>query len=79
MDNIDNNAEYEEIEVRFGLEFFQELEDDIRADIKLLSEQYAYDQGYDHNFDYFWLKFTASAWFMLTCHRPDLVRHFVRR
>lgn len=75
---MEDNTVYEEIEVRFGLQFFQELDDDIRADIKLLSEQYALDQGYDHNFDYFWLKFTAHSWFMLTCHRPDLLRHFVK-
>jgi hypothetical protein len=79
MDNIEDDTEYEEIEVRFGLQFFQELDDDIRDDIKELSEQYAYDQGFDHNFYYFWLKFTPHSWLMLNCHRPDLVRHFVRK
>lgn len=71
-----NKTEYQEIEVRFGLEFFQTLDDDTREDIKELSLRYAYDQGYDHDFEYFWLKFTAGAWFMLNCTRPDIISHF---
>ena len=76
---MNNNTEYEEVEVRFGLDFFHNLDDDTRADIKELSLRYAYDQGYDHNFEYFWLKFTAGAWFMLYCTRPDIVSHFRRK
>lgn len=76
MNDFDENIEYDEIEVRFGLQFFQELDHDVRDDIKELSEHYACDQGFDHHFEYFWLKFTPQAWFMLNCHRPDLVRHF---
>ena len=72
-----DNQEYQEVEVRFGLSFFQELDDEVREDIKELSEQYAYDQGYDHYLEHFWLKFTPQAWFMLVCHRPDLIRHFL--
>ena len=71
-----DNTEYQEVEVRFGLEFFHNLDDATKEDIKELSERYARDQGFDHYFEYFWLKFTADAWFMLNCTRPDIVNHF---
>ena len=65
-----------EVEVRIGRYVWEEMTEEQQAAVKKLSQRYAYDFGYDWEFEFFWLKFTPENWLMINLHDQELIKHF---
>ena len=52
------------IEHRIDQWRWQEMDANLRADIRSIIRHHAADVGYDHTFDYYWAKFTEQGWLL---------------
>ena len=67
-----------EIEIRIARYAWDDMSADKQGAIKQLSQQYAYDIGYDWEFEFFWLRFTPENWMLLNIHDQELIGQFRR-
>lgn len=67
-----------DVEVRIGRHIWEEMTEEQQAAVKELSQRYAYDFGYDWQWEFFWLKFTPENWLMINMHDAELINKFRR-
>ena len=67
-----------EIEIRIARYAWDDLQEEQQQAVKQLSQQYAYDFGYDWEFEFFWLRFTPENWLLLNLHDQELISQFRR-
>ena len=68
-----------EVEIRIGVYIWQELSEEQHALVKTLSQKYAYDFGYDMEWEFFWIRFTPENWLLANLQDAELLGKFRTR
>ena len=67
-----------EVEIRIGRHIWEDLTEEQQGAVKQLSQQYAYDFGYDWQWEFFWIRFTPENWVMVNVKEPQLIQKFLK-
>jgi hypothetical protein len=65
-----------EVEIRISRALWELLTEEQQAAVKTLSQKYAYDFGYDLEWEFFWIRFTPENWLLANLTEAELFKHF---